>query len=224
MQMLSKTGLEARSGTMPWISRTAVAVAIGAGLMLTAGQASAQIIHSGPVNLTIPVSTNGLYLNVVTGANNMPAGSGGGTVPGWDINPWSSTGLGFFSPGLPAGGAYLVTSPGFVANLSSGGLIDGSGSFGSGTGSNVAQWNLNSSDNIFGFRFINEAGGTTHYGWARIALGATATDPSRTLVEYAFELTPGVGIQAGVIPEPSTYAMFALGLGVLLAARRRMKS
>lgn len=204
------------------LRRTAIALAAGAGLMLAATQASAVIVWSGPVNLSIPVSTNGLYLNVVSGATNLPAGGTGTGVPGWDINPWSATGLAFFSPATPAGGAYVLSGTSTVANLAVGASIGAGNTFGSGIAANTAQFNLNSSNNVIGFRFINEGGGTTHYGWARLAVGASTIDPARAIVEYAFESTPGLAIQAGVVPEPGTYALMGLGIaGVLLAARRR---
>jgi hypothetical protein len=202
-------------------ARTAVALALGAGALLAAATAQAQIVHSGPISLVIPATTAGLYINVITGVSNISPGS----APGWDINPWSSTGLGFFSPTAPVGGAYqmITGSTVQVANLSFGAVV-GAGSWGSGsgTGANAAQWNLNSSNNLFGFRFIAEPGGTTHFGWARVSIGSAIT--TRSIVEYAYESTPGVSIQAGVIPEPGTYALMGLGLlGVALAARRQRK-
>jgi hypothetical protein len=209
------------------LRKTAIAAVIGAGLMVAASSSFAVVVYSGPVNLPIATTTNGLYLNVLNGAINEPGNTGGATVAGWDINLWSSSGLGFFNPAAPAGGVYVITSPGFVGNLATGTTIGGGSSFGSGSSAaaNAAQWNLNSDDNLFGFRFLNEGGGTVHYGWARFSLGGSVTDPSRALVEYAFESTPGLAIQAGVVPEPGTYALMGLGIaGVLLAARRRRQA
>lgn len=181
--------------------------------------ANAQIVHSGIVNLSVPNSINGLYLNVVTGANNLPDGTGGTTVPGWDINPWSTAGFGLFSPSNPAGGAYVITAASTAANMAFGAQISAANSYGSNTSSTsaVSQWNLNSDQNLVGFRFFNEANSQIHYGWARFSFGSTVA--TRTLVEYAYESTAGAAIGAGVVPAPS--AMALLGLGGLVAGRRR---
>jgi len=205
------------------LRKSAVALAAGAGLFLAASQAQAVIVWSGVVNLAIPTTTNGLYVNVLNGANNLPGSTGGATVPGWDINPWGTPGLGFFNPTTPTGGVYVVSTPGTVANLAFATPISGASTFGSQSTVNVAQWTLNSSNNYFGFRFLNEGGGTVHYGWARLAFGATVAD--RTLVSYAFESSPLTAIPAGVIPEPGTYALMGLGLaGLMVAARRRKQA
>jgi hypothetical protein len=196
-------------------TRTAVALAIGAGALFAASTAHAVVVTSGIVNIPIPATTAGVYINVVTGANSPAPAS----APGWDINPWSATGLGFFNPATPAGGVYVSTAAGVVANLPVGSLIDATDTFSNGLPANIAQWNLNSSNNYFGFRFTNESGGTLHYGWAQIEIGSAIT--SRTLVQYAFESTPNTGI--AVVPEPGTYLMMGLGLAGLLAARRRQQ-
>lgn len=202
----------------------AAAAVVGAGAGM-AEQANAAIVWSGVVNLNIPSSTNGLYLNVVTGANNLPApGTAGTTVPGWDINPWSSTGFSLFSPaGLPSSvngastAAYVRTSATGGNNLPGGTVIDGNSFYGTGT----TTWSLNSSSNIFGFRFRNEANSQIHYGWARVSLAGTLQGQPRSLVEYAYEDQPGVAIAAGAIPAPGSLALLGLGAAGLVSRRRK---
>ena len=67
------------------------------------------------------------------------------------------------------------------------------------------------SEGFIGVEFDNNE--STHFGWIDIDL----TSPSPTNLQlditgYAWESQAGVGIAAGAIPEPSTYA---LGLGLL---------
>jgi hypothetical protein len=126
----------------PPVARTAVALALGASALLASATAHAAIVHR-TVNLTVPATTAGLYINVVTGAS----GSAIGT-PGWDINPWGSSGLGFFSPSGPIGGAYALASAATVANLAPGATIGPDAVFGSGVSSNFSQWNLDSSERV----------------------------------------------------------------------------
>ncbi|MBL9150398.1 MAG: hypothetical protein JNM94_17065 [Phycisphaerae bacterium] len=192
----------------------AVAATAAAGV---AGASNAGVIYSGVVNINIPATTNGLYLNVVNGQINEPGNGGGSTVPGWDINPWS-TSFGLFSPTNPSGGAYATLGANLF-NLPALTTISAASTFGSlGSTTNNGQWNLNSANNIVGFRFQNEANGNAiHYGWFRVAFGATIG--SRTLVEYAYEDVAGGSIAAGAIPAPGAFAL--LGLAGLSARRRR---
>jgi hypothetical protein len=191
-----------------------------------ASTASAQIVWSGIVNQNIPSTTNGLYLNVfdyissggVAGWNT--TGGGGSTVPGWNVNPWGATTLNFF--GSTGGGYAQVAGSGFgVSNLDFGTEIGFSSFFTSGeaqtTGSNP--FNLNSGENLVGFRFVNEAAGTLHYGWMRIEVVGTLAAQPRAVVEFAYESQAGVGIAAGVIPAPGAIAL--LGLAGLAGSRRR---
>jgi hypothetical protein len=168
----------------------------------------ATIIWSGPVNINIPSTTAGVYLNFVTGVNDPnPA-----NVPGWDVNPWGSTLLSMFNPSAPAGGVYVGDATGYF-NLAPGTLISGASTFTSGNISPSTPLNFNSSNNIIGIRFQNEtAGNQTQYGWMRISLSGTQASQPRAIVEFAYE-DSGAGIMAGAIPEPSTLAL----LGVMAA-------
>ena len=193
----------------------AVAVAASMG---AAHQASAAIVSSGPVNIVIPDNIDGIYMNVVTGATGTT-----GAVAGWDINPysaavgqfnlWGPTTTTWFSAGGVVGGPY---------NLPAATAIGGpdTGFFRPGGSVNVGlEFALNSSNNLFGFRFVNEANASlVHFGWIRIAAGATAGE--RAIVEYAYESEAGVSIGAGVVPAPGAAAMFGAA-GLLVARRRR---
>ncbi len=201
--------------------KTAFAVAAGAGMLLAATATHAVTIVT-PVSIAVPATTAGVYVNVVTGAFGTAA-----FATGWDINLWASAGLGFFTPSNITGGAYVMQtgSTTQVANLSLGSVVPGAATFGSGssTAANAAQWNLNSSNNYFGFRFVNETGTTTHYGFAQLQIGAAITD--RTIIALGYETTPLTAVTVSAVPEPTTYGLMGLGIaGVLLAARRRKQA
>lgn len=193
------------------------AAACAAGAM-AGSAAQAAIVWSGPVNITIPSTTAGVYLNVLSGVfNSNPA-----LVPGWDINPWGSTGLNFFNPSAPSGGVYVMSGT-TVANLGIGAIIGPGQTYGSGAANTTtAPFNLNSSLNHVGFRFQNEANGNAiHYGYFRLALGSSLTAQPRTIVEYFYESTANTAIQI-VPPTPGTamgVAMAAAGMGL---RRRRV--
>jgi hypothetical protein len=196
------------------LRRTAVAAAAGMAMLTAASSSFAAIVWSGAVNLAIPATLDGLYVNVVTGAT----GGTGAATPGWDINPYGATGMQFFTSTAAPNN---TTTTGTTVQLPFGQAIGPASTFATGVVTPpVGSWNLNSTNNYVGFRFLNEAGSTVHYGWMQIGFGATVTQ--RTLVSYAFESTPLTAIQAGVVPEPGTYALMGLGLaGLMVAARRR---
>ncbi len=83
----------------------------------------------------------------------------------------------------------------------------------------TGEWEYNAPPSYFGFRF--EIGGEWHYGWALAQITFASSPPSysATVLEYAYEGVPGVGIAAGQIPAPS--AAGVLVLGVLGICRRR---
>ena len=172
----------------------AAAVAMGA-----AAASNAAVVYSGVINFVCAVDIDGCYINVETGVLSNGPGSG---VPGWDVNPYSSGGgMNFFNstgggqmrcPGVTTGPAGNL---GFL-----GASIGATGSFNTSTtavvfGSAAGNWQY-SAENVIGFRFV-AAAGTTHYGWMRFRMGAagsSGTSMTRTVVDYAYESTPGAPI------------------------------
>ncbi len=201
-----------------------------AGIALAApAAAEAAIIYSGIVNINIPSTTSGIYINLVTGvASTTPAGA-----PGWDINPWSSTALNIWANNSASQQDGIITnftfgsSPTLIDNLPPNSLVDGSWTY-SRTATvettGPTAFLLNSSQNSIGFRFFNEATGQYNFGWARISLSSTMAGQPRTLVEYAYE-DSGQPFIAGFVPEPTTVTylgMMAVGaLGVRAWRKRR---
>ena len=197
----------------------AAAVIASAGAMGAAHNADAAIVWSGLVNIAIPSNIDGVYMNVLTGQT----GTSGGAVAGWDINPYGSTTLQFFSA---TGGGFvrgLGSSGTLVDNLAQGTLINASQSFGNGNAetTGATAFTPGSMSNLVGFRFVNEATGQTHYGWMRILLGGAGLGAQpRAIIEYAYESVAGAGIGAGVIiPAPGAIAL--LGRAGLVSRRRR---
>lgn len=210
-------------------------VAAAVGLLVT-GAAQAVIVYSGPVNLTIPNTTVGLYLNVLDGTSY----TGPGTfpvVPGpganYDFNVYGTSAWTLFSPGTSgqsntvpttSRGYVSATTGGAALNLALGTLIGPASVFNTGLPSASAL--TTGTPAIVGFRFRNEgadlastADDTVHFGWARLSL--VAGSPG-TLIDYAFESTPLTPIAAGVVPEPATWLMMGLGAAALVARRRRV--
>ena len=191
------------------------------------GSSNAAIVYSGVLNFSCAVDIDGCYINVETGVLSNGPGTG---VPGWDVNPYSTSGgMNFFNS---TGGGQMrrpgVTT-GTAGNLALGTVIGAAGSYNTGTGNvygTTAATGLNggwtySSENIIGFRFV-AAAGTTHYGWMRFAMGAAGsagTSMTRTVVDFAYESDAGASIGAGVVPAPGAIAL--LGLAGLAGRRRR---
>ncbi len=178
--------------------------------------AKADIIFSGPVNINIPSSVGGVYLNVVTGQ----VGATSAAVPGWDLNPWGTSSLNFFSPTPSPGGGAMIGSGSTYSNCECGALIGPGSAYGS-TGTVTINpgtpLNFNSSNNYVGFRFLNEVTGQINYGWAQIALSGSAASQPRAIIAYLYD-NSGASVTVGLltcVPEPSPLMLF----GVIAAAR-----
>ena len=200
---------------------------------VAASQANAAFVYK-LVNQAVPNTADGLFYNLVTGAQSTSGSTVNTDAPGWDFNPYgSSTNLAFNQSG---GSAYFVNNGNYenpyVSKLAQDFLISGAlptkvpGStpgFNSLMGGDVfvdsallkGAW-LTNSDNIIGFQFTGELNQTL-YGWARFHLGANSS--VRTFVDYAYD-NAGQGVLAGVIvPVPGALALF--GLAGFATKRRR---
>ena len=180
---------------------------------LVAGAANAAVV-TWNCNLVVPNNIDGQYINVET----QVAGSAAGLVAGWDLNPYgtSTTAMSWFAAAAPSGcvmglGQGGTTSA--VASLSAGTLVGAASTYGN-TASSVTAggWVLNAA-NYFGFRFL-AAGGTTHYGFGKMTIGATMG--VRTLDFVSYESVAATGI---IVPAPGAIAL--LGLAGLCGRRRR---
>lgn len=205
-----------------WLVAGLAATGAGGVMLASPETADASIVYSGIVNINIPSTTAGIYLNMVTGVFNASPGS----APGWDVNPWSSSGLGLFNPTAPAGGVYVNTTAGgsTAVNMAPGATIGPAQLYGSNGSTTNAQWNLNSCNNLIGIRLQNEANANQiHYGWMRVCLDGTAGGQPRSIQDYAWENVAGTPILAGAtVPEPGSIALLAAGaLGVVIRRRRK---
>ncbi len=215
------------------LDRNLAAYATIAGAALTAAaihNADATIIYSGIVNINIPSTTAGVYINVVTGVTSITPAA----VPGWDINPWSSTGLNIWANNSASPNDGILsnytggTSNTLVDNLPYFTIIDSSWTYSRTSGietTGPTAFVLNSDQNNIGFRFLNESTGQYNFGVANIALSSGYATQPRTLVWYAYEDSGGPF--PGIVPEPSTTALLSLmavgALGVRIWRGRKSK-
>lgn len=70
---------------------------------------------------------------------------------------------------------------------------------------------------FMGFDFV-AGDGQRHFGWLRI--DDTIPGGHLFVVDWAWAVSPGQSIPAGAVPEPSTWALFGLGISVLVFSRR----
>ena len=190
--------------------------------LLSAAGANAAVIRSPILNLPIPTTFDGIYLDIDALTSSFTE------TPGWDIN-------------LTFGGSEIYNSPEFqavrvgtnnldaITNLAYGTTLNaGTPSFSSGFG--FSDGHMGGGLNQFaggvsgyiGFAYMTNVtpGPVTgpHYGWMYVTL--TANLAGGVVHYWAYENTPGTPI---FVPEPSTYAALA-GLGVLgLALLRRRR-
>ncbi|MFC1668560.1 PEP-CTERM sorting domain-containing protein [Chlamydiota bacterium] len=86
------------------------------------------------------------------------------------------------------------------------------------------QW-IGVTDKYLGLKF--QIGANWHYGWARLDVADLGGNCVGTLKDYAYDNTPDtpihMGATGGVIPEPSSIALLALGAAGLAWQRKKKK-
>lgn len=82
----------------------------------------------------------------------------------------------------------------------------------------IGYWREENADGYLGVQF--DIGGNTHYGWVHVinTYGITGE-----IVEWAYESNPNTGLEAGVIPEPTTLLLFLAGTGLLALRKKQIR-
>ncbi len=167
--------------------------------------ARADIVYSGPLTLSLPNDSNGIYLDLVTGA------TATAFFTGCDINPYSSGGGLILS--RETGTSFAAATSGAAPSaLAFGATIAPTSPFTN--SSNATNFKVTGTEYL-GLLFINTNTGATDYGWIQFQTTATTGYPG-TILGYAYNNVAGGSILAGqisAVPEPGTTA--ALGLGAL---------
>lgn len=160
----------------------------------------------------VPNTFDGIYLNLTSAAN----GTSGGSVAGWDFNPYNSgTALSFFWNGavLNLGGVASSTTGPYV-DMSAGGIVGPTSTFAKVTATAATIPFQSPGLHVLGFGFLNEGTGVTNFGYMVLESAGTNGFPL-TIRSWSYEDT-GAEITVPAIPAPAALAplsMAALALG-----------
>jgi hypothetical protein len=168
--------------------RQSVLVLEAASLCLLSSTAFAAIV-TNTVNVAVPNTIDGIYLNLVTGAS----GTNGSTLTGWDFNPYNNNaGLTFYCPATPSG-CIATGTPGMNAvavKLMPGDVVDSTSTYNQfqTVGTNFRSNGVG----YVGVKFVNETTGAANYGFIEIktSVGSgTGLGFPATVLAYAYENT-----------------------------------
>lgn len=204
----------------------------GVAAMTSTQEVNAAVVWSGVRNIDVATTNGfgGIYIDIEGMTSLTPSAGGGvgaGLMPSWDLNPYSSGGNLRAYTDFTASKSGIVyrygTDRNVVDLLVAGTLIDNSQPFGNYTRMVQSGGEWQNTNGFVGIVFSNTPSSTLHYGWVRFNTTGVGGFPA-TVVDWAYESTPGVGIIAGTIPEPSTVALGCLALGAVgVSAWRRRK-
>lgn len=167
------------------LSARVAAVVGGTALSLVSTMSMAAIIDSGPVNLAIPATVDGIYLNVVTNASATVA-----PFPaGWDLNPYVTGGfLTFFTSAAVANNNQVVgaAAPAGATLLAAGAVVGPASTYAAAGVVTAPAFRVASTTSFVGFRFTNEATSTLNYGYAQLTTSAPNGSPA-TITRYVYQ-------------------------------------
>ena len=225
METLPDTKLQRR------LTAYSALAAAGACAVAAAPQAKANIVYSGSVNIAVPATASGDYINTVTfavGTTYASVNGGDATAP--VINFWgTSASRAWFYPTSSTVDRFVSDASNNPLELVAGTLISMSSIYRTSTEPNSLTTSGTSgvwtggTTGYLGYKFLN--GTTTEYGWALVSVpggSPTTANPIRVL-GLAYDNT-GAGIAAGAVPEPGTVgalAFGAMGAGALAWRRRK---
>ena len=169
-----------------FLRRRVAAMAIATTMSIASSASMAAVIDSGPISMAVPVTTAGIYLNVVTNASSPSVG----LVPGWDFNPYASGGdLTFFTSPGSANINNVVGSGAVATALAPGATIGPASTFAFSGGVSTAGTAFRTTGTEYvGIRFNNEATGTLNYGYVQLQTTAATGFPA-TILRYVYENT-----------------------------------
>ncbi len=184
--------------------------------------AQAALVYSGLLNIVIPTTFEGTYINLDNGAVS------GSAFTGWDINPFFGgggvanntnfqpvrIGTGNSDPALRLYTGELVSS---AQTFSSG--FGGFGDPVSHLGSGLNQFTVGS-EGYLGFRFTTDTSAGPYYGWVRATF--TNNTSGGVIHDWAYD-DSGSSITVGSVPEPSRAMLLFVGFVTLISCRRRRK-
>jgi len=166
--------------------------------------------------ISVPNTFNGVYINLLTGANGVTPAA----VPGWDFGPWgSSNTLSFFFPSTPtaSSGAVAGSTTGPYLSLPLGSVISSASTFSASASSAQTTAFQSTGTRFLGFRFFNESTAAINYGYLTMNTTGPQGFPA-TITSWSFENNGGA---ITVVPEPSTALMLSLGALALGAVNLR---
>ncbi len=158
------------------------------GLLLAGAGADATVMCVPAANLNVPATSEGLYVNLVTGVS----GTTEASVPGFDIDIYAAVStnpsgqMRFYWGPAATGGAGVVSSGDSYLALGPGAVIGPGSTFSRAafTGDTSA-WQVGTTAYL-GVRFLNESGASTTYGWIQLSTSAPLGFPA-TIVGWCHE-------------------------------------